>query len=182
MELSRITAAIADILRQYDSELPRFRKFQPGIGPIGEPQLVKAVAERLTQRGFPSRTRRTPDLEVQGEVAVEVKIVRPYGDNGKEAENWAINLLHPYPGNISLLGDAKKLSELTDYSQKILFVVGYEHEPPKISLDPLLVSFELIVREVMRIEVGKRCEEVRRGLVHPEHQVLRCISWELAGQ
>ena len=121
-----------------------------------------------------------PDLDVEGEVAVEFKIVRPFGDNGKEAENWTVNLLHPYEGNTSLIGDALKLSKLGGYSQKVLFVIGYEHDPPRISLDPLLTSFEVLMREVVRISIGERVEEVRTGLVHPEHQVLRCISWELA--
>ena len=179
MELSAVTAAIADILKQYDARMPRFKQFQPGIGPFGEPQLVKTVANALTVQGLPSRTKRTPDLEINGETAIEFKIVRPYGDNGKEAENWSANLLHPYPGNVSLLGDAVKLTGLAGYVHKILFVIGYEHDSPKISLDPLLESFELVIREVLRISVSQRCEEVRDGLVHPEHQVLRCISWEL---
>lgn len=179
MTISVITATIADILKQHDTEMPRFRHFRPGIGPFGEPQLVKIIANKLTSQGLTSRTKRSPDLDITGEIAVEFKIVRPYGDNGKEAENWSVNLLHPYPGNASLLGDAMKLSRMTGYSQKILFVIGYEHKPPKICLDPLIESFEVVIRQVIRIRVSERCEEVRDGLVHPEHHVLRCISWEL---
>jgi hypothetical protein len=26
-------------------------------------------------------------------------------NNGKEAETWSVNLLHPYPGNVSVIGD-----------------------------------------------------------------------------
>ena len=179
MEISAVTAAIADILRHYDASMPRFKRFQPGIGPFGEPQLIKTVANELTTQGLPSKTKRTPDLDINGETAIEFKIVRPYGDNGKEAENWSVNVLHPYPGNVSLMGDAIKLTELDSYVHKILFVIAYEHDPPKISLDPLLDSFELVMREVLRINLSGRCEVVRDGLVHPEHQVVRCISWEL---
>ena len=118
-------------------------------------------------------------MEVQNEWALEFKIVRPFGGNGRETENWSVNLLHPYDGNVSLIGDALKLSRLNGYHYKGLFVIGYEHDPPKISLDPLVSSVELIARNIMRIPLGERVEERRDHLVHPEHQVLRCISWEL---
>ena len=110
---------IADILKHFDAQSPRFRTYRPGIGPFGEPQLVRSVAEALTARGIPSRTRVTPDLDIEDETAVEFKIARPYGDNGKEAENWTANLLHPYAGNTSLIGDAMKLSKLPGYTQKV---------------------------------------------------------------
>lgn len=88
-------------------------------------------------------------------------------------------MLHPYPGNDSLIGDAVKLTTLDKYQKKGLFVIGYEHEAVQISLDPLVRSFELIAAEVMNINLGERVEEVRKGLVHPVHQVVRCIGWEL---
>ena len=170
---------IADILKEFDSERPVHKAFSPGIGPFGEPQIVREIARRLSSRGIPAQTKRTPDLDVQHEWALEFKIVRPFGDNGREAENWSVNLLHPYEGNVSLIGDAMKLSRLDTYRYKGLFVIGYEHNPPKISLDPLLSSFELIARKMTSIPLGKRVEEQRDHLVHPEHQVLRCIGWEL---
>ena len=105
--------------------------------------------------------------------------MRPFGDNGKEAEDWSVNMLHPYPGNVSLLGDAIKLTQLKDYSQKGLFVIGFEHSPPKLALDPLLDSFEAIARAVMGIKLGERIEQSRGPLVHPEHQLLRCVGWQL---
>ena len=88
-------------------------------------------------------------------------------------------MLHPYPGNVSLLGDALKLLQLPRYSRKGLFVIGYEHNPAKIKLDPLIHSFELIARNELNIKLGERIEETRSGLVHPEHQVVRCIGWEV---
>jgi hypothetical protein len=179
MQYSDVIRVVADVLKQFDSEMPVHKAFSPGIGPFGEPQLVREIARRLTRRGIAARTRRTPDLDVQQEWAVECKIVRPFGDNGKEAENWSANLLHPYPGNVSLIGDAIKLSELDDGRHKGLLVIGYEHNPPRISLDPLLHSFELICAQVMNIVLAARVEEKRRNLVHPEHQVLRCVGWEL---
>jgi len=179
MEYTDIVRAIADILKEFDSEKPVHKAFQAGIGPFGEPQIVRVIAQRLLANSIPAQTRRTPDLDIQREWAVEFKIVRPFGDNGREAENWSVNVLHPYPGNVSLIGDAFKLSKLENYRYKGLFVIGFEHNPARISLDPLISSFELIARRVMNIALGTRIEEKRGGLAHPEHQVLRCIGWQL---
>lgn len=179
MDYVDIVKTIANILKEFDSEKPAHKTFQPGIGPFGEPQIVGIIAQRLSAMGITSRTKRTPDLDIQNEWAIEFKIVRPFGDNGKEAENWSVNMLHPYSGNVSLIGDAIKLTSLDNYQNKGLFVIGFEHRPAKISLDPLLDSFELIAKDVIGIDIGKRIEENRNQLIHPEHQVLRCIGWQL---
>ncbi len=179
MQYSDIVRMVADILKQFDTERPVHKAFQPGIGPFGEPQIVSLVAQRMFARGVPAWTRKTPDLDIQHEWAIEFKIVRPFGDNGREAENWSVNLLHPYPGNVSLIGDSIKLSRLQGFPHRGLFVIGFEHQPAKISLDPLISSFELIAQEVTDVRLSARVEERREGLVHPEHQVLRCIGWEL---
>jgi len=179
MYYDELVNTIADILKLFDSEKPIHKEFKPGIGPFGEPQIVKIIAQRLSAMGIDSRTKRIPDLVVQNEWAIEFKIVRPFGDNGKEAENWSVNMLHPYPGNVSLISDAIKLIQLDNYPNKGLFVIGYEHNPARISLDPLINSFESITRQVLNIKLGERIEYRKEGLVHPEHQILRCIGWKL---
>ncbi len=184
MELREITHDIADLLEAFDAERPVHKAFQPGIGPLGEPQLVRQICDRLNamEGKYRARTRRTPDLEINEVWAIEFKLVRPFGDNGREAENWSVNLLHPYEGNISLIGDAMKLVHLDGSYRKGLFAIGYEHATPKIRLDPLVRSFELIMADVMQISIGPRIEERREGLVHPEHQVVRCFAWELLSE
>jgi hypothetical protein len=179
MNYREIVTIIADILKEFDAEMPKHKAFRPGIGPFGEPQIVAVIAQKLSESGISAQTKRTPDLDIQHQWAIEFKIVRPFGDNGKEAENWSVNMLHPYAGNVSLIGDAIKLSGLDDYPKKGLFVIGYEHNPAKISLDPLVDSFESIAKHVMKIELGERFQEKREGLVHSEHQVIRCIGWQL---
>jgi hypothetical protein len=57
-----------------------------------------------------------------------------------------VNLLHPYQGNTSLLGDCIKLAALNCRERKAAVVIGSEHTPPLIKLDALLDSFELIAR------------------------------------
>ena len=121
---------------EFDAEMPIHKAFRPGIGPFGEPQIVRVIAQRLSAKGITAQTKRTPDLDIQHQWAIEFKIVRPFGDNGKEAENWSVNMLHPYAGNVSLIGDALKLSLLDTFPNKGLFVIGFEHDPAKISLNP----------------------------------------------
>ena len=181
MELSNIVCDIADVLKNFDSEKPIHKSFNPGIGPFGEPQLVREVSNRLNliNKGYETQTRRTPDLDVNREWAIEIKIVRPFGDNGNVAENWSVNMLHPYEGNTSLIGDALKLKELEGFPRKAIFLIAYEHAIPKIDLDILITSFELIIQKVVGLNIRERIEEKRENLVHPEHQVVRCLAWEL---
>lgn len=180
MSLASVAGQIADALVNIDYSGVPFRGFKPGVGPYGEPQLVKAIAEYL-ERLYPSKvaTKRTPDLLIKGLWALEFKIVRPFGDNGREAENWSVNLLHPYKGNVSAIGDCFKLLSLGSSEKKAVVAICYEHNPPIIPVDPLLDSFELIASQVMGISLGSRITEARMGLVHPVHQQLKVVAWEV---
>ncbi len=185
MELDEIMKDIADGLAYIDATRVPFRAFQPGVGPYGEPQLVKLLAVYLNERPQfhgAVRTKRTPDLLIPKEWAMEFKITRPFGDNGREAENWSVNLLHPYPGNVSTIGDCYKLANLQCTERKAVVVIGYEHRPPKIDLTPLIESFEVIAERIARIELSPRIETQREGLVHPVHQTVRVFAWEVMGQ
>jgi len=184
MKLEDTIADIADGLAKIDAQRIPFRAFQPGIGPYGEPQLVKLIAEYLN--GFPRyqgavRTKRTPDLLIPNEWAMEFKIARPFGDNGREAENWSVNLLHPYEGNVSTIGDCYKLARIQCPERKTVVVIGYEHLPASVNLTPLIESFEAVAEYVARIELSARVECRRDGLVHPVHQSVRVFAWEVMG-
>lgn len=182
MELQEVVLDVTEALFQVDASGVPFRSFQPGVGPYGEPQLLKLIAAYLNQ--LPKYqgsvvTKRTPDLLIPKEWAIEFKITRPYGDNGKEAENWSVNLLHPYPGNVSTIGDCYKLASLGGSERKAVAVIGYEHSPPKINLTPLINSFEAIAKEVASIRLSRRVETRHDGLVHPVHQSVRIFAWEV---
>lgn len=183
-DLNEIVHDIADALVRVDSSRLRFRGFQPGVGPCGEPQLVKLIAtylNELPKYGGAIRTKRTPDLLITNEWAIEFKITRPFGDNGREAENWSVNLLHPYAGNVSTIGDCYKLAELRCPERKAVVVIGYEHTPAKIDLTPLIESFEIIAKQVAGMNLSPRVECRREGLVHPVHQCVRVFAWEVLG-
>ena len=184
MKLDETISEIADALAQIDANGVPFRMFQPGVGPYGEPQLVKLIAEylnRLPKYRGAVRTKRTPDLLIPNEWAMEFKIARPFGDNGREAENWSVNLLHPYEGNVSTLGDCYKLARLQCAERKAVVVIGYEHLPAKVDLTPLIESFEAVAKYVAGIELSHRVEYRRDRLVHPVHQSVRIFAWEVLG-
>ncbi len=185
MQLGSLVGDILKALVAVDASQVPFKAFQPGVGPYGEPQLLKLIAHhlnRLPRYDGQVVTRRLPDLLIPRYWMVEFKIARPFGDNGKEAENWSANLLHPYPGNVSSTGDCLKLLKLVRDERLAVVVIGFEHAPAKISLDPLIDSFEAIAREVVRISLSPRIEKRRGGLVHPVHQVARVFAWEVLGR
>jgi hypothetical protein len=183
MDLEQVVNDIAHVVKIIDSSRVPFKSFQPGVGPYGEPQLVKLIAEHLNRspryaQGV--KTMRTPDLLIAGAWALEIKIARPFGDNGKLAENWSVNLLHPYRGNTSLLGDCLKLLSHPCEEQKAVLAIGYEHDPSQVSLEPLTRSFEVIATEVLSIRLGERVSAVRTNLIHPVHQPLVVIGWTVS--
>ena len=185
MKLQDVVLDITDALLRVDASGVPFRSFRPGVGPYGEPQLIKLIASELNRLPrYNNRvvTRRTPDLLIREEWAIEFKIARPFGDNGKEAEDWSVNLLHPYPGNISTIGDCYKLSELGGLERKAVVVIGYEHTPPRIDLSPLVRAFEVIASEIGDFKLSDRVETRRDGLIHPVHQSLRVFAWEVLRQ
>jgi hypothetical protein len=182
IDLPDLVHDIADALLVVDADAVPFKAFQPGVGPYGEPQLAALIAIQL--RGLLSyhseiQTKRTPDLLIPGQWALELKLARPFGDNGREAENWSVNLLHPYPGNVSAIGDCLKLQKLDGPERRAAVVIGYEHAPTQISLEPLFASFEVIARSVIGLKLGQRVEVRRGGLRHPVHQQAVIAAWEV---
>jgi len=182
MELEQVVVDVASALVAVDSCGVPFKQFRNGVGPYGEPQLLGAVARHLRTLPFYGesvKTKRTPDLLIPDHWALEFKIARPFGDNGREAEDWSVNMLHPYAGNVSLLGDCLKLQQLNGAERKAAIVVGYEHTPPRISLSPLLRAFEVVAERVMDIELGPRVQVMCAGLCHPVHQQFVVAGWEV---
>ncbi len=181
--MQQLVDDIAETIRQVDSCGIPFKKFRLGVGPYGEPQLVKLIAQNLllkcNNRYMGIKTCRVPDVLIPGSWALEFKIVRPFGDNGVEAEHWSQNLLHPYPGNVSAIGDAFKLLKLDGPERKGIVVIAYEHEPPIIDVLPLITCFELISRNVLNIPLGNRLSRVISNCVHPVHQRVTVYAWEL---
>ena len=84
-------------------------------------------------------------------------------------------------GNISSLGDCLKLLSFGLSKRKAVIIFGYEHTPPRVELDAVIRSFEVLAREMMNLRLTHRVEELRCGLIHPVHQQLRVFAYEVLG-
>jgi hypothetical protein len=180
--LQQLVDNIARALRCIDRSAIPFKQFHPGVGPYGEPQLTKLFATLLAEDKIlyeGARTCRVPDMLIPNRWALEFKIVRPFGDNGIEAEHWSQNLLHPYPGNVSAIADAMKLMERDGPEKKGIIVIAYEHEPPKIDLSVLVAGFELISTKLLRLPIGERKVSVVQDCIHPIHRRATVYGWQL---
>lgn len=180
--MQQIVEDIADACVEIDASGLPFKAFQPGVGPYGEPQLVKQLAvllNRLPAYRGRAASKRIPDLLISGSWALEFKIARPFGDNGLEAENWSVNLLHPFPGNVSVFGDCLKLRDWPGPERRAAVVIGFEHLTPQISLDPLFQAFEAVAARLLPFRISDRVEARRLNLRHPVHGVVRVVGWEV---
>jgi hypothetical protein len=113
---------------------------------------------------------------------VEFKLARPFGDNGRVSEHWIKNILYPYAGNTSALGDCLKLLHSDFEERKAVVIFGYEHSPPEIALRPAIDAFELVAEHVLHIDLGSRASAFADDLIHPVHQQARVCGWEVVGQ
>ena len=194
IELSDVVDLFALTLGVLDSEQPTGRdpRFKPGIGPLTENEVTSLLLRRLAREQAADFGKAGPrsyrgsraecDLVIPGSWAIEIKLARPFGDNGKPAERWSENLLYPYPGSTSSIGDALKLLDSGFAERKAVMVFGYEHSPPQVHLEPAVQAFELIAREVVGLSLGPRCSRCVTGLVHPSHQRLTVLAWEVLGR
>lgn len=197
INLEHIVVSIADILKDYDAESPSYRDYEPGIGPLDEPRLCKRIAEQLSVKGLHGQEVKAsfsrsshPDLAIEftdsrsENWALEIKLARPFGNNGKPSTPWLGRLLDPY--SRSLLIDARllagrdpKKSLEVPFRNKAVVAIGYEHDPPKVNLDKVFSAFEVLAQHLFRITLGERVVETRSGLVHSEHQTVRCAGWQV---
>jgi hypothetical protein len=187
--LKTVVSDIADSLADVDKSRERAPKakggfYQEGVGPFPEWLLLNRICQILGSKSEYQgkvETRRCPDLLIKSSWALEFRIVRPFGDSGKEAEDWSLNLLHPYKGNTSALGDCVKLLELDTPEKKAVVVIGYECDPTQKPLAPLVDSFEILAGRIMKIKLGPRETENRKNLIHPVHQQVTVYGWEVCG-
>ena len=181
--LENVVDAFAEGLHTIDTSGIAFRAFQLGVGPYGEADAVRRALQHMRVRDPDrfgnARTKRLPDLLIPGQWALEFKIIRPFGDNGLPAEHWSENILHPYSGNTSSLGDCMKLLQSGLSERKGIIVFGYEHAQAVVPLDAAIRAFELLAAQIMHVKLTPRVESRIEGLIHPVHQVLRVFGWEV---
>ena len=191
--LEKLVVDFADGLQLADAKSPacttRKASYKPGIGPFPEAVAITLAFQELQSNGHSLYDNASPrtyagsrtkcDLVIPSEWAVEFKLIRPFGDNGKPAENWIENVLYPYPGNVSALGDCLKLANSDFRECKAVIVFGYEHIPAEIELETAVKCFEQLARNVLEIALGPRAQTERGPLKHPFHQRVRVYGWEV---
>jgi hypothetical protein len=148
LSLSELVADFAAAVQVVDSLAPvasnsrTGASYQPGIGPHTEAQTIKLtmahMAEAHPQRyasyrlGVPygDATRQACDICLGKppvwECAVEVKMLRLMGDNGKLNDNVVMHLLSPYPAHRSALTDCMKLLASQLGMRKAILIYGYD--------------------------------------------------------
>jgi hypothetical protein len=196
LSLGDIVSDFADAFKAVDETHPqgasRTRTYRPGIGPLTEADAVNRALQFLKESKWSSyyrdaspnrysNSRQQCDLVIPGEWAIEFKLLRPFGDNGAQAEHWSENALHPYPGNVSSIGDSIKLSESGFPERKGIVIFGYEHLPPLIDITIAIDSFEAIAKQVVGIELGERYSAKFGPLIHPVHQQGKVFGWQVLG-
>jgi hypothetical protein len=196
LSLSDIVSDFADAFKAVDETRPqgasRTRTYRPGIGPLTEADAVNRALQHLRENArapyyrdaSPKRypnTRQQCDLVIPDQWAIEFKLLRPFGDDGAEAAHWSENALHPYPGNVSSIGDSIKLIESGFPERKAIVIFGYEHSPPRIDITIAIESFEAIAKQVLGIELGARQSAQFSPLIHPVHQQGKVFGWQVLG-
>jgi hypothetical protein len=165
--------------------------YQPGIGPHTEAQTIKLTMAHMAaadpQRyasyrlGVPygDATRQACDMCL-GEPpewtwAIEVKMLRLMGDNGKLNDNMVMHILSPYPAHRSALTDCRKLLTSQLGMQKAILIYGYDY--PNWPMDPVIEAFEVLADR--SVKLTSKAVASFAGLIHPVHQHGRIFGWQI---
>ena len=110
------------------------------------------------------------------EWAIEIKMLRLMGDNGKPNDNMLMHILSPYPEHRSALTDCKKLVAWRFGNRKAVLIYGYDYED--WPMEPAISAFELLAST--KVALGPRRSAEFGGLVHPVHTRGQVFAWEVA--
>lgn len=112
------------------------------------------------------------------EWAIEVKMARFFGDNGKPADATVTHILSPYPADHSALTDCEKLVSSSLGKRKAIVIYGFDYN--KRMLDLIIEAFEALAR--LKVSLGERYSCAFDGLIHPVHTKGRVFAWEVFPQ
>ena len=112
---------------------------------------------------------------VPWEWAIEVRMLRFMGDNGKLNDNMVMHILSPYPEHRSALTDCTKLVASQLGTHKAIVIYGYDY--PDWPMDPAIEAFETLASQ--RVKLASRAVASFDGLIHPVHQRGRVFGWQV---
>ena len=193
LDISTFVSDFACAVKAVDSGGPIARNarnglpYQPGIGPHTETQTVELVMDHLRANSscpsftlnvpYPGVSRQRCDLcfgsDPQWEWAIELKLLRMMGDNGKPNDNMITHILSPYPIHRSALTDCEKLVGSDLPANKAVVIFGYDYE--QYPVEPAIDAFETLCRA--RVRLGPRVSARFNGLIHPVHRCGAVFGW-----
>ncbi len=126
---------------------------------------------------YPAQPRTRCDLILAGEPgwAVEVKMLRLMGDNGKPNDNMLMHILSPYPAHRSALTDCSKLLQSGFPERKAIVVFGYDYDD--LPTDPAIDAFTTLAARHVVLEAVPPAHFA--DLIHPVHRRGRVFGWEV---
>jgi hypothetical protein len=107
--------------------------------------------------------------------AIEAKLLRLFGDNGKINDNMVTHILSPYPAQRSALTDCDKLVASGLPGRKAILIFGYDYDG--WPMDPVIEAFQALASQ--RVVLGGRHTASYDHLVHPVHDRGRIFAWEI---
>jgi hypothetical protein len=193
--LTRFVSDYAEAVQRIDGAAPVWtstttgKGYQPVIGPHPETEVVRLIANDLgatnatTYRqivlGFPypMAPKQKCDVVVTSSEnwAIEVKMLRLMGDNGKANDNMLMHILSPYPAHRSALTDCEKLAVSGFDANLAVLIYGFDY--PAWPMDPAIDAFEQLAGA--RVVLGDRAEAHFSGLIHPVHNEGRVFAWSI---
>ena len=195
MELQQFTDLLAIGLQEADARRPvpppsrTGTVYQPGIGAHSEDRMVELALTAAASRfngvtidlrvPYPRSRRIKCDVYLSGDTdwAVEVKLLRRLGDNGKPNDNILMHILSPYTQDRSAVTDCAKLAQSGFTSRQAVVIIGFEY--PEWPLQPAIKAFERIASDVVNL---RPCAPARfTGLVHPVQKEGAVFAWEVLG-
>lgn len=164
------------------------REYKPGIGPHAESRAVsltldemrKSRPDRYSELGqdlaYP-RSKQKCDIWLGAPLqwAIEVKMARLFGDNGKPDDTSLKDILSPYESHRSALTDCVKLARSEFLCKKAVLIYGFEY--PQFPLGPCINAFEVLAKE--QVSFGRVAKAVLADLVHPVHAQGVVLGWEI---
>ncbi len=198
LKLKQIVEDFAKGIKKSDGLKPiainiRSKKpFRPGIGPHSEKQTITLVKEQLEEINpkiyerfcgegipYPFDSKKQCDIcfgyEPDWEWAIEVKMLRFLGDNGKDNDNILMHILSPYSAHRSALTDCKKLINSGFNAKKGILIYGYGSD--RWPLEPAIETFEILASNIVNLS---NCEISEfNELTHPIHRSGKVFGWEI---
>ena len=163
-------------------------KYSPGIGPFQEKKLIKLVTNEmknqnqtyntiLLEERYPNLSKKKLDIFWSNEKVnyyIEAKAMRRLRNNGTPEEFIMVDLLSPYEGDGSVLGDIKKLKNSGFEGEKVILIYGYDYD--EWPLDIAIDCFEVLAERHF-CKFKEKYKSKFNNLIHPHHKRGEVFAW-----